>query len=820
MRVVTRRRASSGVRAAVASLTALAVLAAGSEPTAAAADQPAREAVEAARGTRAAERGSLAPGWGSERVVPGALLVTTRDAGVSRRVRRDGPALLAAGGLRARRVSDVAAGVTLVEVEPGSEALAAEALLREPGVTSVEPDYRFRFASVPDDPRYPQQWAHAQTGILEAWAHSTGSGDLKVAILDSGVDGTHPDLSGNVVAQVSTVVAPPSGPGTGSPKNNVDCPDGTQGYGHGTAVAGVVGGVGHNGVGVVGAAWDVGLVDVRVAGGGNCDGPSMSAVIRGLDFVGQHHADAVAVNLSFGMPLPHCPATVQLAIDALRERGVTVVAASGNDYGYGRMMPAGCDGVIAVGATRGDRGLASYSSRQRYLALVAPGGELGEGVVTTVRGPDRYGSIAGTSFAAPYVAGVVALVQDLRRQQNRNYLSPRQIESLLEITARHPDGAGRHDAKFGWGVLHAGDALTHVAESRPIPSLRPHPLIRWAHGSGTGTEPIAQAITLSRALFDRREAQHVVLARSDDYADALAGSALAFGVGPILFTPPGGPLDARVRAEIERVLAPGGRVYVLGGELAVDVSVEDELANLGYDHVRLRGAVREDTAAAIAGEVVERVADLGHPVHRDVIVATRGNWPDAVAGGSLAALYGLPVLLTPVNSLHPATRRELVRLDPNRVYVVGGTAAVSSATATAIGQAAAVVPRRLAGPAREDTAIAVGREIVRRLGLQHRWPTLGIAVNLDRSDAYASTLAATAAAAMTGSVFVPVREAPQSGVRVPQAVRAFACGLPPQPGEPDAAGGVDVALPGGADLLPAAIGDQLQALYDRPFESC
>lgn len=767
----------------------------------------------------AAERSGAA----AEPATSGALVVTTRDDRVARHLGARVPALLAARGVPAGAASEVAPGVARIEVAPGRQAEATAELARQPGVVSVEPDYALPLLAQPDDPRFEEQWAHAQTGIAAAWDHTTGSTEVTVAILDSGVDGTHPDLEDNVHAQVNVADGTPDPPGDGTggpPRDNVDCPPDSDGYDHGTAVAGVVGAEGDNGLQVAGVAWRVGIVDVAVTGtnlpgGGSdaqkCNTTTVAAVTAGLRWVHDHHPDVAAVNMSFGLGLPECPSSIQEEVDRLRELGVTVVAAAGNDGGFGRIMPAGCDGVIAVGATRGDRELAGYSSRQRYVDLVAPGGGRHEGVLTTRRHPD-HGlialEIAGTSFAAPYVAGVVALAQDVRRRGGEDPLRPSQVESLLEITARHPAGSGVHDERFGWGRLHAGDAIAHVAAGAGIPSLREHPLIRWARGDGQ-TEPVRQAIAVSEGLFDRRSAAHVLVARADDYADALAGSALGFGVGPILFTPRDQPLFPPVRREIERVLPPGGRVYLLGGTQAVHGAVEQELGDRGYDVVRLSGPTREWTAAEIAAEVVERVDQLGFHVNSGAVVATRGNWPDAVAGGSLAALYGLPTLLTPVNSLHPATEAALKALAPRQVYVVGGSAAVSSQTAQAVAGVTGLQPQRLAGPTRVETAVAVGSEIERELGFSDLRPTFGIAVNLDRPDGYAHTLAASAAAGRSASVFVPLNWTAQRGTWLNDSASAYACGL-----------GVDVLLPGDVDLLPDSVARSLQDLYDRSLPAC
>lgn len=754
--------------------------------------------------------------WPTADTVPGALIVTTADAAAAARVAGSGPA---AQGLATASAERVAERVTRVEVTAGQEAVAAAALRRQPGVVAVEPEHTYQWAAVPDDARYGQQWPHAQSGIERAWNHSTGSANLKIAILDSGVDARHPDLSANVVAQANASSALPPDAGTsGVPRDNAHCPRGTLGHSHGTSVAGVAGAVGDNGGGVAGVAWRAAIVDVALTGTSRaaCQGPSDSAVVRALDWVARRHPDTAAVNLSFGTPQQTCPASLQQAIDDVRRNGTVVVAAAGNSDSYTRFMPAGCDGVIAVGATGSDGSLASYSNKQHYVDLSAPGGELGApGMVTTGLHPDSgahtYVSVRGTSFAAPYVAGVAALIQDARADAGRPRITPGQVERVLEVTARHPDGAGAHDEAYGWGVLHAGDAVGVARGTNNIGSPATHPLLRWARDDGR-TEPITQAIAISQNLFEAQEARHVLIARADDYADALAGSSLGYGVGPILFNPSDGRLDRRVENELRRVLAPGpalNRVYVLGGTAALDPAVDARLAALGYRVTRLDGATREHTARRVAAEVGARLSQLGVERNSAAILATRGNWPDAVAAGSLGAAYGVPVVLTPVGSLHPATERALAELAPTALYVIGGTAAISDPTLVAAARASgADYVARLGGAARDETAVAVAEELEWQLAASDVPTAFGIAVNLDRGDGYAPTLAASAAAAVTGSVFVPVRQA-ASGVRVTEPAAAYSCALV-----------ASVLLPGAEDLLPQPIGVALQGLLESPPSRC
>ena len=219
---------------------------------------------------------------------------------------------------------------------------------------------------------------------------------------------------------------------------------------------------------------------------------------------------------------------------------------------------------------------------------------------------------------------------------------------------------------------------------------------------GTGVE-------VSRFRFpdpDNRRPAHVVLARVDSFADALAGSALT-AEGPLLLTP-GDSLAPGVALEMQRILEPGGRVYVLGGEVAIGADVVTAIEELGFDIVRLSGPTRIETALAVADVVAN-----GGPVAEVLIArstAPEGNptaaWADSVAGGGWAADTQTPVLLTPSGSLHPAVRQWLTDNGVSTGILLGGTAALSE-------QVAAEVPgaSRIAGGSRAETAVAISQQL-------------------------------------------------------------------------------------------------------------
>ncbi len=281
-------------------------------------------------------------------------------------------------------------------------------------------------AGAPDDEFWSLQYGPVQKRLPAAWAHARGQG-VTVAVVDTGVDLTHPDLQGRVTAGPDLV-------------NQDDDPSDDRG--HGTHVAGIIGAASHNGIGIAGVAPACRLLAIKVLDGAGRGDAYLTA--RGV-------ASAIArgakiVNLSLGGP----------AIDsALRgfyadvvKSDVLLVAAAGND-GEAVGFPAALPGVLAVGATDEAGALAPFSNRGANLGVTAPG----VGVLSTVPGK-LYAQRSGTSMAAPFVAGVAALVWAAKPGLKASELRERLLSSAADRGQPGPD------AVYGHGEI---DPLAAVA---------------------------------------------------------------------------------------------------------------------------------------------------------------------------------------------------------------------------------------------------------------------------------------------------------------------------------------------------------------------
>ena len=253
----------------------------------------------------------------------------------------------------------------------------------------------------------------------------------------------------------------------------------------------------------------------------------------------------------------------------------------------------------------------------------------------------------------------------------------------------------------------------------------------------TAAPDTASETTAQLSAQDVRRAAHVVLSRDDVFADSLSASILTVS-SPLLYTTTDG-LPAETLAEIRRVLGTGGLVYILGGENAVAPVVAQAVREAGFEVQRVAGPSRVETSVAVADVAVGL---YGNP---DVVAVGRADgaadnptaaWADAVAAGGWSAQTYQPILLTPTDSLHPATR-QWVSLRPGlAVNLLGGVDALSEQVATDVDLSSVASVARTAGPNRYATAVAVAADL---------WPDTGADRVLSPGgdeDGWAYTLAA------------------------------------------------------------------------------
>lgn len=313
----------------------------------------------------------------------------------------------------------------VVELPVGVSELAVMALLkRNPAFKFAELDRRVKSTLAVTDPYVGSEWHLAKIGATTAWDTTQGAG-VTIAILDSGVDGTHPDLAPNMV------------PGYNVYGNNSDTSDVC---GHGTAVAGSAAARTNNGIGVAGVAGQAKIMPIRIAysdTSGACYAYA-STIASGITYSADHGARIA--NVSYG-PLAGI-AAIQSAAQYMKSKGGLVFVSAGNNGIDEQTTPTTT--LIAVSATDSNDAKASWSSYGTFVALAAPGA----GIWTTSKG-GIYQSWNGTSFASPVAAGVAALMMAAAPS-----LDGAAIEQALFSSAVDLGAAGR-DPQFGYGRVDA-----------------------------------------------------------------------------------------------------------------------------------------------------------------------------------------------------------------------------------------------------------------------------------------------------------------------------------------------------------------------------
>ena len=341
-------------------------------------------------------------------------------------------ALLSAhGGEETRTIPGVETRV--VEVSRQTALKLLQVLKNRSEVEYAEPDATAHAFASTNDPYFTNgsQWYLSKIQAPSAWDLNTGAPSVVVAVLDTGVRASHPDLAGKVLA--------------GRDFADSDS-DPTDENGHGTAVAGLIGAASGNGTGMASVAWKTSILPVRVLGK---DGSgSHSDIVDGIVWATDQGADVI--NLSLGGT--GSSVTLQNAVNYAWSKGVVIVAAAGNNGDSVPCYPGACTNVVAVSATDSSDIRTSWSNYGSYIDIAAPGSN-----ILTLSGTSSYGAMDGTSFSSPLTAGVVALM----RAANPALSNANIVNALL--TNADDLGASGKDNDFGYGRINARRAVAAVS---------------------------------------------------------------------------------------------------------------------------------------------------------------------------------------------------------------------------------------------------------------------------------------------------------------------------------------------------------------------
>lgn len=596
-------------------------------------------------------------------------------------------------------------GLRRVVVPAGRAGAAAVSLNASRGIEFAERETRVAAVRTPTDEFFENQGGAQKVGAPAAWDTTVGSRNVIIAVLDTGV-AAHDEFTGKLL------------PGTDLVNGDNDPTDDN---GHGTSAAAVAA-ADANDAGVAGLCWECRILPVKVldANGGG----GTFAVAEGIVFAADNGADVI--NLSLGGP--SASLSVNNAVAYARSKGAIVIAAAGNENTSTPSFPAAAPGVISVGATDLNDQKFNFSNFGPWVKVAAPGCNPAPELDGT------YSMFCGTSSATPLTSGVVGLALSMGA-------APAAVEAALLATA-DPVGSFVTSGRINAAELLA--ALPNTPSPQPQPEPQPgQPTVGVERIAGDSR--VATSVALARKAFPSG-AGAVVLARADDYADALAAAPLAAAIGAPVILSSGATLHPDVQAVVSELGATAA--VLVGGERALPSSILGGLSAAGVsDFVRVAGANRFDTAAQIAAELLGAGADRVYIAEGSNPDPNRG-WPDAVAVSALAALEGNPILLVTRDAVPAETLATLAAFGVPRVTVVGGPAAVSDGV---LGHLSTVVPsvERVGGASRFATS---------RLIADRTLAAGGSAVQpfIATGKSFPDALAAGPAAAALGSVLLLV----------------------------------------------------------------
>ncbi len=537
---------------------------------------------------------------------------------------------------------------------------------------------------VPNDPFYLKQWALSRVNASEGWDVTQGSNTVKIAVVDTGVLKTHPDLSAKVIG--------------GYDFANKDS-DATDDNGHGTHVAGIAAAATNNSTGIAGVAWNCLIMPVKVLdayGSGE-----WFDVADGIVYAADQGANVI--NLSLGGYF--YSKTLHSATNYALEKNCVVVAATGNDGANLISFPAAYPGVIAVGATEettvGSNKVEGRANFSNYgygnmeeggsLDVVAPGVDILSTYfyTTTATVESTYTLLSGTSMASPHVAGLAALILSKFPSASRG-----QVENIIELTANSSDlvnggptstlpnleyGYGRIDLKKALSLSTATEYYLDTYEPNDTPNqaneidiINGSASIASYIGNQSDTDfysftaPVSGYLTARLSNIPSRTNYNLYLyfAPSSGIRDEIVASSTS-----------GGTTEERLTYYLEE-----GKKYYLEVRCIYGFSKSPYSLDISLS----------PSPPSLIGQVTDRLGDLtryltsiklsqkAFPYADKVVLTTGENFPDSLCAAPLAFYKGSPILLTRKSFLPEIVLNEIKRLEPNEVIIVGGTGAVSN----------------------------------------------------------------------------------------------------------------------------------------------
>jgi subtilisin family serine protease len=381
---------------------------------------------------------------------------------------------------------DAKLGMHVWRVPRGDVASAVQRLRTVSGVVHAEADVVGSLAATPNDPDYPVgsyrggQWGFVNVKAASAWDTSTGSPNVVIAIVDSGIS-AHPDLVSNLVAGHNVLDG---------------LSDATDTLGHGTEAAGVAAATTNNATGVAGYCWTCELMPVKVT---NTSTVLMSDVATGITWAADHGAKVISLSLSSTSNSSALSAAVSYA----QSKGAVIVAAAGNAACNCPAYPAALPGVISVAGSDYYDNLYSWSSYGSWVSVAAPG----QNLTTALKDPSTgaqwgYVTAAGTSFATPAVAGEAGLLAAAAPNASATDIVNAILAGVDPVAGANQVGHGRIDlvsALSALGVAGGGGGpaptVAPPTTAAPAPTTTAAPATTTTVTAAPTTTTLAPAVT-------------------------------------------------------------------------------------------------------------------------------------------------------------------------------------------------------------------------------------------------------------------------------------------------------------------------------------